>query len=121
MAWDLKQCNPDITVYSDASSGWGCGAYTDELWFQLEWPPEAKDFSIGIEELIPVVVSAALFGKAWSERLVEFKVENIAVVHVLQSTYCKEPHLKHLVCLLVFFFWFSASHFAHGNRCPIQK
>ena len=47
----------------------------------------------------------------------EFKVDNIAVVHVLQSTYCKEPHLMHLVCLLIFFaayhnFWFSASRIA---------
>ena len=68
MAWDLRQCNPDVTIYSDASGGWGCGAYADELWFQLEWPPQAKDFSIAIKELIPVVVSAALFGKAWSGR-----------------------------------------------------
>ena len=59
MAWDLKQCIPDITVYSDASGAWGCGAFADELWFQLEWPPQAKDFSIAIKELIPVVVSAA--------------------------------------------------------------
>ena len=49
MAWDLKQCNLDITVYSDASGGWGCGAFADELWFQLEWPPQAKDFSIAIK------------------------------------------------------------------------
>ena len=72
MAWDLKQCILDITVYSDASGGWGCGAFADELWFQLEWPLQVKDFSIAIKELIPVVVSAALFGKAWSGRLVEF-------------------------------------------------
>ena len=117
MAWDLKQCIPDITVYSDASGGWGCGAFADELWFQLEWPPQVKDVSIAIKELIPVVVSAALFEKAWSGHLVEFKVDNIAVVHILQSTYCKEPYLMHLVRLLIFFaayynFWFSASHIA---------
>ena len=64
MAWDLRQCNLDITVYSDALGGWGCGAYADELWFQLEWSLQAKDFSIAIKELILVVVLAALFGKA---------------------------------------------------------
>ena len=117
IAWDLKQCNPDITVHSDASGGWGCGAYSGNSWFQLEWPPQAKDFSIAIKELFPVVISAALFGKAWSGLLVEFRVDNIAVVQVLQSTYCKEPHLMHLIRLLVFFaahynFWFSASHIA---------
>ena len=117
IAWDLKQCNPDITVHSDASGEWGCGAYSGNSWFQLEWPPQAKDFSIAIKELFPVVISAALFGKAWSGLLVEFRVDNIAVVQVLQSTYCKEPHLMHLIRLLVFFaahynFWFSASHIA---------
>lgn len=105
IAWDLKQCNPNITVHS----------YSGNSWFQLEWPLKAKDFTIAIKELFPVVISAALFGKAWYGQLVEFKVDNIAVVHALQSTYCKEPHLMHLIWLLVFFaahynFWLSASH-----------
>ena len=71
MAWDLKQCNPEITVCCNASGGWGYGAYADDLWFQLQWSPQAKDFAIAIKELILVVVSAALFGKAWSGHLVE--------------------------------------------------
>ena len=119
ITWDLKQCNPDITVYSDASGSWGCGAYSGNSWFQLEWPPQAKDFNIAIKELFPVVIAAALFGKTWSGQLVEFRVDNMAVVQVLQSTYCKEPHLMHLTRLLVFFaahynFWFSASHIPRG-------
>ena len=47
--------------------------------------------------------------------MVEFKVDNIAVVHVLNNTYSKDQHLMHLIHTLVFLasrfeFWFSASH-----------
>ena len=37
IAWDLKRCNPDIIVHSDASGSWGCEAYSASYWFQLEW------------------------------------------------------------------------------------
>ena len=64
-----------------------------------------------------MVISAVLFGKLWSGHLVDFKVDNMAVVQVVQATYCKDCHLMHLIRLLVCFvahfnFWFSASHIA---------
>ena len=37
LAWNLRCCTPDVTVFSDASVLWGCGAYTDSNWFQLHW------------------------------------------------------------------------------------
>ena len=45
----------------------------------------------------------------------EFKVDNMTVVHVLNNTYSKDQHLMHLIRTLVFLasrfeFWFSASH-----------
>ena len=47
IAWDLKQCNPDMTVYSIALGMWGCGPIqVTHGSRQLEWPPQAKDFSI---------------------------------------------------------------------------
>ena len=44
-------------------------------------------------------------------------MDNMAVVQVIQATYCKDSHLMHLIRLLVFFvayfnFWFSASDIA---------
>ena len=50
-------------------------------------------------------------------KLVQFKVDKIAVVEVIQARYSREPHLMHLIRILVFFaahfnFWFSASHVA---------
>ena len=127
IAWDLKRCNPDIIVHSDASDSWGGGAYSACYWFQLEWSLQAKELSIAIKELFPVVISAALFGKRWSGSLIDFRVDNMAVVQVIQATYCKDSHLMHLIRLLVFFaayfnFWFSASHsFIGSQESPYQR
>ena len=74
-------------------------------------------FPIAVKELFPMVIAAAIFRNQWSGKLVQFKVNNLVVVQVLQATYSREPHLMYLVRLLVFFaahfnFWFSASHIA---------
>ena len=55
------------------------------------------------KELIPVVLTAAMFGYEWLGKVVQFVADNSAVVEVVKSTYCKEPHMMHLIRLLVFF------------------
>ena len=62
-----------------------------------------------------MVVAAAVFGRQWASKLVQFTVDNIAKVQVISATYSKESYLMHLVHLLVFIaahfnFWFSAIH-----------
>ena len=81
-------------------------------WFQIEWSQRAQEFSMAIKELFPAVAAVALYGIKWSGKIVCFTIDNLAVVHVVQSTYSKEPHLMRL---LVFFaasfnFWFTAVH-----------
>ena len=77
--------------------------------------PRLSQLSIAVKELIPVVLAAATFGRIWPGKIVQFVVDNKAVVSVLNSIYSKEVHIMHLVRLLVFFaarynFWFSATH-----------
>ena len=123
LAWDLGCHSPEITVYSDASGSWGCGGYTTTDWFQYKWLAHHQDLSIASKELIPVVISAAIFGRCWSGKLVNFMVDNLAVVQALQATYSRDIHLMHLIRLLVLFaahfnFWFTASHVAgKKNTC----
>lgn len=79
------------------------------------WPVELENASIQVKELVPVVIAAALYGRKWEGKIVQFKVDNAAVVDIIQGTYSREPHLMHLVRLLVFFaaargFWFTAEH-----------
>ena len=71
--------------------------------------------SIAVKELVPVVLAAASFGRAWSGKHIEFRVDNAAVVSVLNSINGSDPQLMRLIRLMVFLaakhdFWFSASH-----------
>ena len=111
----MGMCGVQLQVYSDTSGLWGCAAVQDHLWLQLKWTPKLQHLSIAIKELIPVALAVATFGYQWSGKVVQFVVDNLAVVEVIKSTYSKEPHMIHLICLLVFFaarfnFWFTASH-----------
>ena len=115
MFWDVCKNTADVTVTSGASGSWGCGVLWKSKWFHFPWPSSLHDLPIAIKELVPVVVAAALFGHEWKGLLVEFKVDNMTVVHVLNNTYSKDQHLMHLIRTLVFLasrfeFWFSASH-----------
>ena len=121
LLWNSSRHNPDVIVFSDASGSWGCGAFSLPNWFHLQWSHNMQIFPIAVKELFPVVIAAAIYGNQWSGKLVQFKVDNIAVVQVIQATYSREPHLMHLIRILVFFaahfnFWFSASHVAGTNN-----
>ena len=93
------------TVVSDASGSWGCGAYCSSTheWFQLQWPPSWTEINIAIKELVPVVVSASVWGSNWRGSRVLFRSDNQAVVDCLSSMSAREPHLAHLLRCLFFF------------------
>lgn len=115
MLWDSSILLPEFNVFSDASGSWGCGAYWGFQWFHFQWPDQLYPLPIVVKELIPVVVAAAIFGSQWKGHLIQFQVDNMAVVHVINSTYSKDLHLMHLIRILVFLaarfeFWFVAKH-----------
>lgn len=59
----MYQSNRDkcqITVVSDSSGKWGCGAFCNEKWFQLQWPASWGDFNITTKELAPIVLAAVV-------------------------------------------------------------
>lgn len=101
MLWDQAKTSPEIQVVSDASGSWGCGAHWLPHWFQIRWTPRFQNCSIQVKELIPVVVAAAIYGKHWERKIVEFVIDNQAVVEIVRSGYSREPHLMHLTRLLV--------------------
>ena len=99
--WDSSTVLPEFNIFSDTSGSWGCGALWGFQWFYFKWPDQFCSFSIAVKELIPVVVTAAVFGPKWKGRLIQFSVDNLAVVHILNSTYSKDAHLMHLIRILV--------------------
>ena len=55
-----RQANPDITLTSDASGSWGCGAYWNTHWFQYQWSEHTFSYGITTKELLPIVLAAGI-------------------------------------------------------------
>ena len=62
----LPPDKPAFTLVSDASGSWGCGATSDNRWFQLSWPPSWKDVPISPKELVPIIIAVALWAPLWA-------------------------------------------------------
>ena len=106
----------EVSVVSDASGSWGCGAFmpSSEEWFQFAWPGSWREASIAAKELFPIVVSAAVWGSAWTRSSILFICDNLAVVQALNSRLVRDPCLMHL--LRCFFFFEAHFKFSHVAR-----
>ena len=112
------------TVVSDASGSWGCGAFCEPSvnWFQLEWYPSWRSVNIAAKELVPIVISAAVWGASWRGKSIRFLSDNQAVVTCLTNRSAQDPCMVHLLRCLFFFeahfeFELRASHIAgKANR-----
>ena len=95
---------PSITITSDASGSFGCGAFCSAHgWFQIQWPQTWQSAHITVKELVPVVVAAALWGPHWRGKHVLFRVDNMAVVGILQKRTSPDPHVMHLLrCFILY-------------------
>ena len=93
---------PTTEVTSDASGRWGCGAWSRNSWFQLQWPDKNLDIPIAVKELIPIVLAGALWGKEWKRQRVRCSCDNEAVVAVMRTRTSRNPHLMHLLRCLFF-------------------
>ena len=98
IAWS----DPQITLTSDASGGWGCGAYCGLEWFQLRWSGPTKEFNITVKELIPIVIAAALWGSQWAGSTVKARCDNAAVVAIINRGSSKDQEVMHLMRCLAF-------------------
>ena len=104
---------PSVHVFSDASGLFGCGAFDTQLgWFQFQWRSEWIDRSIATKEMVPVVVAAALWGRAWEGRHVCFHSDNMAVVSILSKRSAKDQHLLALLRCLFFLASFYKFHYS---------
>ena len=101
----FPQMKPGPTAISDASGTWGCGAFMQDTkaWFQVQWPQDWGSVNTAIKELIPVVISAVVWGRWWKNTRIVFLSDNQAVVQALNSGSCQEAHLMHLLRTLFFF------------------
>jgi len=109
LLWDLGLQN-QLSKFTQCVRPMGLCAYSQFNCAQLTSP-----LSIAVKELIPVVIAAATLGHNWGAQIVDFILDNEAVVPVLNATFSSVFHLMHLIRFLMFFaakfnFWFVASH-----------
>ena len=94
-----------VLITSDASGGWGCGAYSSSnLWFQAQWPECWSSVHITVKELVPIiiVVACALWGDLWRGATVLCRCDNAAVVSIVNSGSSKDALVMHLMRSLFF-------------------
>ena len=102
MAGIVRQ-RAEVTVTSDASGNWGCGAFTDTgAWFQLRWPEAWKDIHITVKELLPIIIGAAVWGRNWRGKSVRWLCDNAAAVAIVNSGKSSVERAMHLLRCLVF-------------------
>ncbi len=66
MLRDYGEEAPHAEVWSDASGVWGCGAFWQCHWFQIQWGAgQMASASIAAKELFPIVVACVVWGHMW--------------------------------------------------------
>jgi len=88
---------PDAQIQTDASGTWGCGALFKDCWFQLKWSAEWLRMDIMAKELVPIVLSCAIWGPFLPKQSVEFKSDNSSLVVAINKGSSKEPMVMHLL------------------------
>ena len=94
---------PTNVVTSDVS-GWGCGGYWVDKWFQLAWSSTrvSSSVNIAVKELIPIVLAAAVWGQWWQDGVVLCRCDNEAVVAIIKSRTSRDIELMHMLRCLAF-------------------
>ena len=93
----------DAKLTSDASGSWGCGAFFNQRWFNLSWDscPSWTNVHISIKELLPIVISCAIWGREMSGSHIRC-CDNAAVVVMVNKHTSSQPLAMHLLRCLFF-------------------
>ena len=99
-----SRASHDVVLISDASEKWGCGAYNNSHgeWIQFQWLREWGSILITIKELLPIVLSCAVWGRYWKGKSVKCLCDNAAVVAIINSGRSKVDKTMHLMRCLTF-------------------
>ena len=95
---------PNITVTTDASGSWGCGAFWLEAhqWIQCSWQGAWREVPIHTKELLPIVLAVATWGPQWRNSRILIKCDNMAVVNIISRSTSRDHLVMHLLRTLHF-------------------
>ena len=94
---------PDYCIQTDASGAWGCGGIFKQHWFQLSWSTEWSATGIMAKELVPIVISCAIWGPLLAGHRVLCQCDNQSLVISINKGYSRDPLVMHLLRYLWFF------------------
>ncbi len=93
---------PKAHLYTDSSGSWGCAAWHEDAWFQVQWDARARPLSIAEKELIPVILACQIWGSTWGGLQIVCHSDNQSVVADLRSRSSKHKGMMHLLRCLAF-------------------
>ena len=70
-------------------------------WLYGTWPEDWRAYDITFLELYPIVLSSILWGGRFSNRIIEFHTDNLALVSIINKCSSRKPHIMLLVRALV--------------------
>ena len=103
----LRKVSPitpaDNYIQTDASGTWGCGACWGQYWFQWQWPKKWQPVGIMAKELVPIVMSCAVWGPHLARSTTLFQCDNLSLVAAITKGSSKDQTVMHLLRSLWFF------------------
>ncbi len=94
--------NKLVSLTSDASGSWGCGAYWGTKWFMLKWSGPVAECHITTKELVPIVMATALWGEKWRGQTVQVWCDNAAAVSIVNHGLTRDKQAMHLTRCLAY-------------------
>ncbi|KAJ1191631.1 hypothetical protein NDU88_000947 [Pleurodeles waltl] len=93
----------EAQLFSDAAGSSGFGLYWEGRWCAEEWPKEWKQGgrSIAFLEFFQLIVAVCLWGEELSHSRVLFRVDNLAVVQMVNRQSAREAGLLQLLRVFV--------------------
>ena len=98
---------PQVTIQIDALGTLGCRAFCKGRWLQWQWPEEWFPIPIMAKEMVPIVLSCAVWGCQLAHKTVLFQCDNTGVVAAVKKGTAKEELVMYLLRSL----WFFVAHF----------
>ena len=92
-----------FVIQTDASGSWGCGAFFQGRWLQWKWPEVWLPIPIMAKEMVPLVLSCAVWGPLLARKTVLIQCNNTRVVAAVKKGSAKEELVMHLLCTLCCF------------------
>ena len=90
-----------LQLFTDSSTTIGFGGYFGDKWFHGVWSHDSKSLNIAVLELYPICLAIKLWGLILNNKCLQINSDNMAVVHILNTSTSKDPIIMKLLRIFV--------------------